>query len=266
MIIIKSPKEIKQLEEAGRILGEVFDRLSPEIRPGRSTHEISVLAEKFIREKGCTPSFKGYDGFPGAVCTSVNEVLIHGIPSKNKILKEGDIISIDMGNALPSGYQGDACRTYAVGSISAEAQKLIRCSEECFFEAFKVMRPGVHLNEISMAIQKVADRYGFSLVKEYGGHGLGREMHEDPFIYNYYSPSLGLGPFLKEGMCLAVEPMVMSGRPEVDTLSDGWTVVSRDKKLTSHYENDVIITHDGAKIISVDENVRRHLKETENKE
>ncbi len=144
-IIIKNHKELEQLKEAGRILGEVFDRLAPEIRPGRSTHEISAIAERLIRERGCTPSFKGYDGFPGAVCTSVNEVLIHGIPSRNRILKEGDIISVDMGNALPSGYQGDACRTYAVGSISTEAQKLIRCSEECFFEAFKVMRPGVHL-------------------------------------------------------------------------------------------------------------------------
>ena len=262
-IVIKNKKEIQQLEEAGKILGEVFDGLAPEIRPGRSTYEISKIAERLILEKGCTPSFKGYDGFPGAVCASVNEELIHGIPSKEKILKEGDIVSIDMGNALPSGYQGDACRTYAVGSISAEAQRLIRCSEECFFEAFKVMRPGIHLNEISMAIQRVADRYGYSLVKEYGGHGLGREMHEDPFVYNYYDPSLGLGPFLKEGMCLAVEPMVMEGRSEVDTLKNGWTVVSRDGRLTSHYENDVIITHDGAKIISVDENVRRHLKETE---
>ena len=263
-IIIKSKKEMDDLIEVGQKLGRVFDRLSLEIRPGRSTFEISHLAEKFLREEGCKPTFKGYDGFPGVVCTSVNETLIHGIPHKDHILKEGDILSVDMGNVDDTSMQGDACRTFAVGNISAEAQELIRCSEECFYEAYKILRPGIHLNEISMAIQRVADRYHFSLVKEYGGHGLGREMHEDPFIYNYYDSTLGLGPFLREGMCLAIEPMVLAGSNKVVTLKDGWTVQSADRRLTAHYENDVLITKTGALITSVDSNVRRHLSELEN--
>lgn len=264
MIKIKTQEEMASLIEVGSKLGRVFDRLSQEVRPGRSTYEISHLAKKFLREEGCKPTFEGYDGFPGAVCTSVNSTLIHGIPHKDHVLQEGDILSIDMGNVDASGLQGDACRTFPVGNISAEAQKLIRCSEECFFEAYKILKPGIHLYEISMAIQRVADRYGFSLVREYGGHGLGREMHEDPFIYNYYDPSLGLGPIVKEGMCLAIEPMVMLGKPEIDVLDDGWTVKSRDGKINAHYENDVVITSTGATITSVDSNVRRHLSELEN--
>jgi methionyl aminopeptidase len=248
------------LREVGHKLGRVFDRLAPEIKPGRTTYEIDRLAERFIREENCTPGFKNYDGFPGSICASVNDMLIHGIPAKNIVLHDGDIISIDMGNIdNVTHFQGDACRTYAVGNISAEALRLIRCSEECFFEAFKACKPGAHLYEISMAIDRVAKSYGYSLCKEYGGHGLGKEMHEDPFIPNYYSPALGLGPILKEGMCIAIEPMVLQGRPEVRILSDGWGVQSVDHKLTSHYENDVIITSDGAEIISVDSNVRRHL-------
>ena len=264
MITIKTKSEMENLRSVGEKLGRVFDRLAREVRPGRTTYEISHLAERFLREEGCKPTFKGYDGFPGAVCTSVNSTLIHGIPSKEHVLKEGDILSVDMGNVDDSGMQGDACRTFPVGNISAEAQKLIRCSEDCFYEAYKILKPGIHLHEISMAIQRVADSYGFSLVKEYGGHGLGREMHEDPFIYNYYETSLGLGPILKEGMCLAIEPMVMLGSPEIDVLDDNWTVVSRDGKINSHYENDVIITSTGAVITSIDSNVRRHLSELEN--
>ena len=265
MITLKTKAEMDNLVAVGAKLGRVFDRLSQEIRPGRSTYEISHLAKKFLREEGCKPTFEGYDGFPGAVCASVNSTLIHGIPRKDILLKEGDILSIDMGNVDESGMQGDACRTFAVGNVSAEAQELIRCSEECFFEAYKILKPGIHLHEISMAIQRVADKYGFSLVKEYGGHGLGREMHEDPFIYNYYDATLGLGPILREGMCLAIEPMVMLGKPEIDVLDDGWTVKSRDGKINAHYENDVIITSTGAIITSVDSNVRRHLSELENK-
>ena len=263
-IIIKSKKELQIIESVCNQLGKVFDKLALEIKPGRSTFEISKLANDYIVKSGMKASFKGYDGFPGYVCASVNEELIHGIPSKDKILKDGDILSIDMGNLDKSGFQGDACRTFAVGNISTEAQKLISCSEECFFEAYKVCKPGRHLYEISMAIQRVADKYGFSLCRDYGGHGLGKEMHEDPFIYNYYKPELGLGPILREGMVLAIEPMVMAGSYKTEVLQNDWTVVSADRKLTSHYENDVIITADGAKIISVDSNVKRHLKELEN--
>jgi len=266
MISIKTPREQEMMKAAGLKLGAIFDLLLPEIRPGRTTYEIDKLADRFIRESGCKASFKGFDGFPGSVCTSVNEVLIHGIPSKNVILKDGDILSIDMGNVDMTGFQGDACRTFTVGSVSDEASKLIRCTEECFYEAYKICKPGVHLYEISKAIQRTADKYGFALCKEYGGHGLGKDMHEDPFIYNYYSPELGLGPFLRPGMCLAIEPMVLSGSSEIKTLDDGWGVVSADGKLTCHYENDIIITDDGAVITSVDSNVRRHLNELEKQE
>lgn len=262
-IIIKSPRERECMIEVGRKLGLVFDRLEKDIKPGISTYEIASLANKYIKETGCKATFYNYSGFPGYICTSKNETLIHGIPSKYDIIKDGDIISLDIGNVDDSKFQGDACRTFAVGNISDEAKRLIRCTEECFYEAFKILKPGARLNEISMAINKVADSYGYSLVREYGGHGLGQEMHEDPFIYNYYDPSLGLGPILKEGMALAIEPMVMQGKRDIEILSDEWTVVSKDRKLTCHYENDVIITSTGAIITSVDENVRRHLKDLE---
>lgn len=263
-IIRKNHSEIEMMISVGHKLGQVFDRLAQEIRPGRTTAEIDHLAEKFLAEVGCKPTFKGYDGFPGAICASVNEVLIHGIPSKEIVLKEGDILSIDMGNVDSTGFQGDACRTFAVGNISVEAQKLIRCTEECFYEALKVCHPGRHLYEISMAIQRVADRYGFSLCEDYGGHGIGKEMHEDPFIYNYYDMSMGKGPILKPGYCLAIEPMVMSKGSKTRLLKDNWGVVSADSSLTCHYENDVIITENGPVITSVDSNVKRHLNELEN--
>ena len=252
MIKLKTKAEMEALVGVGAKLGRVFDRLAQEIRPGRSTYEISHLAKKFLREEGCKPTFEGYDGFPGAVCTSVNKTLIHGIPHK-----EGLVL---IHHSTVHGEVGVPGIDQTRG-----APLLIRCSEECFFEAYRILKPGIHLHEISMAIQRVADRYGFSLVKEYGGHGLGREMHEDPFIYNYYDPTLGLGPIVREGMCLAIEPMVMLGLPEVVVLEDGWTVQSRDGKINAHYENDVIITSTGAIITSVDSNVRRHLSELENK-
>ena len=266
MIIIKNHDEMEKIKKVGLKLGKVFDELSELIKPGLSTLQISEYCEKLLAKEGCKPTFKGYDGFSGAVCTSRNETLIHGIPSKHEILQEGDIISIDMGNVDETGFQGDACRTFPVGNISAEAKELIRCSEECFYEAYKKLKPGIHLAEISKAIQRVADKYGFSLVREYGGHGLGQDMHEDPFIYNYYSPINGQGPILREGMCLAIEPMVMMGKPDIVILDDGWTVQSKDGLLTSHYENDVLITSEGAIITSIDNNVKQHLEKLERQE
>ena len=260
-IYIRNPKELEYMKQAGSKLGSVFDRLQDEIRPGRSTWEIDKIAERLIRETGGVPNFALEDGYHNAICASVNETIIHGIPSKKIILKEGDIISIDMGNKDSTGYNGDACRTFAVGNISDEAEKLIRCTEECFWAAYQVCYPGHHLYEISMAIQKVCDSYGFSLLVDYGGHGIGTQMHEDPFIPNGYSPEMGFGPFLREGMCLAIEPMVMAGSGKYVTASDGWGIVSADGRLTCHYENDVIITKDGPIVTSVDSNVKRHLKE-----
>ncbi|MBQ8142833.1 MAG: type I methionyl aminopeptidase [Bacilli bacterium] len=263
MIILKSPREQELMIQAGNKLGKIFDQLTDLIRPGISTLEIDKFVEKAIIQSGGKPNFALEDGYHWSVCASINEVLIHGIPNKNIILKDGDILSIDMGNLDNNGFNGDACRTFAVGNISDEAKKLIRCTEECFYNALKVCYPGHHLYEISMAIQKTADSYGFSLCKEYGGHGIGREMHEDPFIPNYYSAELGFGPFIREGMCLAIEPMVMAGKSTIVTKKDGWGVVSADGKLTAHYENDIIITANGPIITSVDSNVTRHLEELE---
>lgn len=265
MITIRTKQEMEKMVVAGNKLGAIFDKIAPEIRPGRTTYEIDKLITRYIKESGGKPNFALEDGYHNAICASVNEVLIHGIPSKSVVLKEGDILSIDMGNLDDNGYNGDACRTFPVGNVSDEAKRLIRCTEECFYAAYQVCYPGRHLYEISQAIQRTADKYGYSLVKEYGGHGIGREMHEDPFIYNYWLPSLGLGPILREGMCLAIEPMVMSGSSEIMTEKDGWGVVSADRKLTCHYENDVIITENGPVITSVDSNVRRHLKDMEDK-
>lgn len=259
----KSYQEQQKMIVAGRNLAWVFDKLAPEIRPGRSTYEIDKIAERLIRETGGTPSFKLEDGYDYAICASVNEVLIHGVPSKSKILQEGDILSIDMGNVDSNGYNGDACRTFAVGNISDEAKKLISCTEECFYEALKVCLIGHHINEISMAYERTVAKYGYTLVQEYEGHGIGTEMHEDPSVPNHYDQSMGLGPFLKEGMCLALEPMVLSGRCEIDTLDDGWSVVSKDGKLTAHYENDIIITKNGPVITTIDSNVKRHLNNLE---
>lgn len=263
MIAIRTKSEMDRMVVAGNKLGAIFDKIAPEIRPGRTTYEIDKILHKLIVESGGKPSFALVDGYKNAICASVNEVLIHGIPSKSVVLKEGDILSIDMGNLDSNGYNGDACRTFAVGNISDEAQRLIRCTEECFYEALKECYPGKRLSDISKAIQRVADSYGYSLVKEFGGHGIGTDMHEDPFVYNYYSPFNGLGPVLKEGMCLAIEPMVMQGKPEIRILPDGWGVVPVDGKLTCHYENDVVITSEGPIITTVDSNVRRHLRDME---
>ena len=261
MIQIKNSQQIAAMRDAGRITGEALLVARDAICPGMSTKELDDIIRKYIEKCGAKPSFLGYGGFPGSACISIGPQVIHGIPSKNIILKEGDILSIDRGNLDNNGYNGDACRTFPVGNISDEAQKLIRCTEECFYAAYKVCLPGHHLYEISMALQKTADKYGYSLCKEYGGHGIGRSMHEDPFIPNYYDSSLGLGPFLRPGRCIAIEPRVRSGASDIITLDDSWGVVSKDGKLTCHYENDVIITENGPIITSVDENVRQHLKE-----
>lgn len=256
MIEIKSKREIELMRQAGLRLGRVFDRLQPLIIPGISTFELDAKVEKFLKEEGCVPSFKGYEGFPAAICASVNEILIHGIPSKSKILKDGDIISIDMGN-IYQGYQGDAARTYAVGNVSAEAQKLIETAEKCFYAALEVAKPGNRLSDLSHAIEEVARQGGYGLTEDFGGHGIGREMHEDPMILNVGRP--GRGPILRAGMCLAIEPMLNLGSKEVRIMPDGWGVKSSDGKLTAHYENTILITEAGAEVLTVDENVRKHI-------
>lgn len=246
MIIIKSEREIMLMREAGRIVAKVFDELRPFIVPGVTTQEISSKAEEIIRHAGGIPASKGYGGFPGAICTSVNDVIVHGIPDKRR-LKEGDIVSCDV-VVTYQGYNGDACRTFAVGKISPEAERLIRVTEECLECGLQFVRPGAHLSDISAAIQKHAEENGYSLVREFTGHGIGREMHEDPPIPNYGEP--GHGPILKEGMTLAIEPMVLEGKKECYVLSDGWTTKTRDGKLASHHENTVVVTKEGYEILT----------------
>lgn len=263
-INIRTPKEMEKMIVAGNKLGAIFDQIKNEIKPGVSTDHLDKVADRLIRESNGIPNFSLVDGYYNAICASVNEVLIHGVPSKSKILKEGDIVSIDMGNKDQNGYNGDACRTFAVGNVSDEAKLLIRCTEECFYEALKVCQVGRHLHEISQAFEYVVSKYGYSLVEEYGGHGIGTDMHEDPLVPNFYKKGYSYDPILKEGMCLAIEPMVLQGSKEIiNSDEDGWSVISKDGKLTAHYENDVIITKKGPIITTVDSNVKRHLDNME---
>ena len=248
-IIIKSPREIALIKKAGSILADTFDYLKVHTRAGISTKELDKLAESFIRSHGGIPSCKGYEGFPGAICISVNDTLLHGIPSKSIILKDGDIVSYDI-CVTYEGYIADACRTFPVGEISSEAKKLIETTKRCFFEAVKLVKPGVHLGDISHKIYETGTSEGYTLTREYGGHGVGREMHEDPFVLNYGEK--GTGPILKKGMVIAIEPMLNEGRVELYTLDDGWTVKTLDGKLSSHYENTVAITDDGCEILTLE--------------
>lgn len=248
MIIVKSAREIELIRVACKVIAKVFEDIKPFIKPGVSTLEISNIAEKIILDNGCTPTFKGYGGFPGAICVSVNETLVHGIPSSKIILREGDIVSLDVG-ATYKGYCGDACRTYLVGTVTAEAKRLVETTEQSFFEAMKVVKPGATIGDISNAIQKYCESKGYSLPREYTGHGTGRHLHEDPSIPNVGNPHSGA--ILREGMTLAIEPMVAQGRPETRTLSDEWTVKMRDGKLSAHYENTIVVTEDGYEILTM---------------
>ena len=247
MIIIKSPREVELMKKAGRVVALVFEGIKDKIKPGLSTQDVADMCEKIIRDNGATPTFLNYYGYPGAVCVSVNDELVHGIPSKKRILRDGDIVSVDVGATL-NGYVGDACRTYLVGICTDRAKRLVKVTEECFFEGMKFAKPGNHLGDISHAIQVHAESNGYSLPREYTGHGVGASLHEDPYIPNY--GSMGTGPVLKEGMCLAVEPMVAEGHFAVRVLKDGWTAKMKDGKLSSHYENSIVITKDGYDILT----------------
>ncbi len=241
MIVIKSKHEIELMQESGRIVALVHEAIKKAIRPGITTGELDQIAEKLILEHQAVPSFKGYGGFPASICASINDQVIHGIPS-DTVLKEGDIISIDAG-ALKNGYHGDAARTHPVGKVSENALKLIKVTEESFFEGLKYCRVGYRLFDISNAIQKYAEDQGFSIVRDYVGHGIGTKLHEEPAVPNY-GPA-GKGPRLVPGMVLAIEPMVNEGGFNVRTLGDDWTVVTKDGKLSAHYEHTVVITeHD----------------------
>lgn len=239
MIIIKSDQEIDLMREAGRVTGLILKELEDFIKPGISTMDIDRFVEDTIRKNGMIPSFKGLYGFPASVCVSVNEEVVHGIPDKKRKLREGDIVSVDTG-ATYKGYVSDAARTYAVGKISDEAQRLIDAAKDSFFEGMKFCKAGCRLSDISHAIQTKAEGEGFSVIRDFVGHGVGQDMHEDPQIPNYGKP--GRGPRLVKGMVFAIEPMICVGGYEVKTLSNDWTVVTADGKLAAHYENTVVIT------------------------
>lgn len=239
MIIIKSQQEIDIMRESGKVTAFILSELSDMIRPGISTKEIDEFVEDIIIKNHMIPSFKGYNGYPASACVSVNEEVVHGIPSSNKILHEGDIVSVDVGSTY-KGYVSDAARTYPVGKISDEAHRLITVTEESFFEGLKFCKVGYRLSDISAAIQEKAESEGFSVIRDFVGHGIGRAMHEEPQIPNYGKP--GRGPRLASGMVFAIEPMVNQGGYEVEVLQNNWTVVTVDGKLSAHYENTVVIT------------------------
>ena len=247
-VTIKTAREIELMRESNRRLEIVHDELGKMIRPGISTLDIDRAGEKLIRELGGIPNFLNYNGYPGSICTSVNEEVVHGIPSKHRILKEGDIISLDAGMIF-NGYHSDAARTHAVGKISEEARKLIQVTEECFFEGIKYARAGHHLHEISNAIGDYATARGYGVVRDMVGHGIGTKLHEDPQIPNFRQKSRGLR--LAAGMTLAVEPMITTGTWEVEWLDDDWTVVTVDHSLAAHYENTILITDGEPEILSL---------------
>ena len=238
-IEIKSAREIELMAEAGRILEIVHNELEKALHPGMSTMDIDRLGEEVIRSYGCIPSFLNYNGYPASICVSVNEEVVHGIPSSKRILKDGDIVSLDAG-VIYKGYHSDAARTHGIGEISKEAEKLIKVTRECFFEGIKYAKEGNHLFDISRAIGTYAESFGYGVVRDLCGHGIGTKLHESPQIPNYVMARRGVA--LKAGMTLAIEPMINMGTWEVDWLDDDWTVVSRDKSLSAHYENTVLVT------------------------
>lgn len=247
-ILIKNDQQIALMKEAGRIVAETHKLLEEKIEVGMSTYELDRIAETYIRSQGAVPSFLNYNGYPASVCISINEEVVHGIPSKERKIKDGDVVSIDIG-AYKDGYHGDAARTHGMGTISKEAERLIKVTEESFWKGVKLAKPGNHLHQISQAIQKYVEANGFSVVRDLVGHGIGRDLHEEPQIPNF--KVVGRGPRLEKGMVLAIEPMVNFGRYEVRVLSDDWTVVSLDGSLSSHYENTIVITDEGYELLTM---------------
>ena len=248
LISLKSPHEIELMRRAGRITAQARALAGSLVRPGVSTLEIDTEVRKFIESQGAKPSFLGYGGFPGSACVSVNEVVIHGIPSRHIVLKEGDIVSVDVG-AYIGGFHGDCAATFACGAISPEAQRLIEVTEQSFWEGIKLARPGNRVYDISHAVQQYVEANGCSVVRDFVGHGVGRNLHEPPEVPNF-GPA-GHGPRLQPGMTLAVEPMVCAGDWHVKVLSDKWTTVSTDGSLTAHYENTILITDGEPEILTV---------------
>jgi methionyl aminopeptidase len=254
MIIYKSPEEIDKMRRAGAITASAIEAMLERVAPGVTTADLDTIAERTIRAAGATPSFLGYGAphrtpFPGTICASINEEIVHGVPSPKRVLQAGDVLSLDCG-AIYDGFQGDSAVTVIVGGQAASpgAEKLVRATEEALEAAIAVIRPGGRLSDIGAAIQQVAEGAGFTLVREYGGHGIGRAMHEDPFIQNFGAP--GRGPELKPGLVVAVEPMVMLGSHETRVLADEWTVVTADGSLAAHFEHTIAVTPGGHEVLT----------------
>jgi methionyl aminopeptidase len=239
VIVCRSASELERMREAGRLVGEVLTELTTMVAPGVTTADLDAAAEKRILAAGAVPAFKGYHGYPATVCASVNEEVIHGIPSGRRVLKTGDIVSIDVGAAL-DGYFGDSAVTLAVGRVTEEAATLLRATEESLYKAIACVRPGARISDIGHAVQQHVEAFGFTVVREFVGHGIGQKMHEEPQVPNYGEP--GRGPRLTEGMVLAIEPMVNAGKAAVKVLADGWTAVTRDGSLSAHFEHTVAVT------------------------
>lgn len=249
MIIRKSAAEIETMREAGRVTARALRLVGEAVAPGITTAELDSLAEELIRQAGAVPAFKGYHGFPATICASVNKEVVHGIPSRARVLTEGDILSVDVG-AIVDGYYGDSAMTFPVGRVSAEAAALLDATRRSLEAGIAQARPGMRLYDISHAVQSVAEAAGFSVVREYVGHGIGRSMHEEPQIPNY-GPA-GKGPALQEGMVLAIEPMINAGSADVRSLDDGWTVVTDDGAYSAHFEHTVAIGPDGPIILTLE--------------
>ena len=247
-ITIKSEREIELMAEAGKILERVHNELEKALRPGMSTKDIDTLGEEIIRSYGCIPSFLNYNGYPASICVSVNNEVVHGIPSKKRVIQEGDIVSLDAG-VIYKGYHSDAARTHGVGEISKEAKQLIEVTRQSFFEGIKYAKAGNHLNDISAAVQAYAEKFGYGVVRDLVGHGIGEHLHEDPEVPNFARRRKGIR--LQAGMTLAVEPMINVGRPGVRWLDDEWTVVTEDGSLSAHYENTILVGEDGPEVLSL---------------
>lgn len=250
MIIIKSASEIDLMRESGKVTGFILKELENIIKPGLSTADVDRFVDSTIRKHGMIPTFKGYGGFPASACVSINEEVVHGIPDKKRILKEGDIVSVDVGSTY-KGYVSDAARTYPVGQVSETASNLMKATRDSFFAGLEFCKVGYRLSDISHAIQVKAEGEGFSVIRDFVGHGVGQQMHEDPQIPNYGKP--GRGPRLARGMVFAIEPMICEGTYDVRTLSNDWTVVTLDGKLSAHYENTVVITEGEPELLTLGE-------------
>lgn len=246
MIILKSEREINYMRDAGKIVAKALSEVKKAVKPNVTTLELDGIAEKYMKSCGAIPAFKGYHGFPGNICSSVNEEVVHGIPGLKK-LKSGDTVSVDIG-AVINGYYGDAALTFPVGDIHPDVQQLLDVTEQSLYKGIEQAITQNRLSDISHAVQKHAESFGYGVVRDYVGHGIGRNMHEDPQVPNYGAP--GRGPRLKPGMTLAIEPMINMGTHEVETLTDNWTVITSDRKRSAHFEHTIVITHDGPEILT----------------